>query len=82
MSPVPERIRHDTHEFVREAANRTGRSMPEILDQAVEELRRLSFLQDLAEDFTALKKNPRAWQDELEERAAWDGALRYDLDLD
>jgi len=82
MSTVTVRIHQHTHRSLREIASRTGRSMPEILDQAVEELRRQSFLQGLAEDFTALREDPQAWQEELEERAAWDGVLRDDLDED
>ena len=80
MSTVTVRIRQDTHRSLRELASRTGRSLPDVLEEAVETLRRQSFLQGLAADFAALRADPEAWQDELEERAAWDRTLRDDLE--
>lgn len=80
MSTVTVRIRKDTHRSLRQLATHTGRSLPEVLEEAVENLRRQSFLQGLAADFAALRDEPEAWQDELEERAAWNGTLRDDLE--
>ena len=48
--------------------------MTEILDQAVEQYRRRVFLEELNADFKALRKNRRAWKQELAERVAWDAA--------
>lgn len=80
MSTVTVRIRQDTHRSLRELARRTGCSLPDVLEEAVETLRRRSFLQGLAADFAALRADPEAWQDELEERAGWDRTLRDDLE--
>ncbi len=82
MSTVTVRVRKETRETLREIASHTGRSMPDILDQAVEELRRRSFLQGLAEDFAALRNDPAAWREELEEREVWDATLNDDLEQD
>ena len=82
MSTATVRIRQDTHRTLREIASRTGRSLPDILEEAVETLRRQSFLEGLAADFAALRKDSEAWHDELEERAAWDGTLGDDLERD
>lgn len=82
MSTVTVRIRQDTHRTLRDIAVRTGRSLPDILEEAVESLRRQSFLQGLAADFSALREDSEAWQEELEERAAWDGVLGDDLEQD
>lgn len=79
MSTVTVRIPEDTHRSLREIATRTGQSMPQVLRQAVEELRRRSFLQGLAADFAALRDDREGWQDELAERAAWDATLGDDL---
>ena len=81
MPTVTVRIRQDTHRSLRELATRTGRSLPDVLEEAVETLRRQSFLQGLAADFAALRADPEAWQDELDERGAWDRTLRDDLRL-
>ncbi len=80
MSTVTVRVRKETRDALRELSSHTGRSMPEILDQAVEEFRRQSFLQGLAADFAALKSDPAAWRDELEAREAWDATLGDDLE--
>ena len=80
MSTVTVRIKKDTHRSLRELATHSGRTLPEVLEEAVETLRRQSFLEGLAGDFEALRNDPEAWQDELEERAAWDGTLRDDLE--
>ncbi|HSL81629.1 MAG TPA: toxin-antitoxin system protein [Thermoanaerobaculia bacterium] len=82
MSTATVRIRQDTHRTLREIASRTGRSLPDILEEAVETLRRQSFLEGLAADFAALREDPESWQEELEERAAWDGTLGDDLERD
>lgn len=55
-------------------------SLPDVLEEAVKTLGRQSFLQGLAADFAALRADPKAWQDELDERAAWEGTLRDDLE--
>jgi hypothetical protein len=82
MSTVTVRVRNETREALRELSSHTGRSMPELLDQAVEELRRRSVLNGLAEDFAVLRNDPAAWREELEERGVWDGTLSDDLDGD
>lgn len=82
MSTVTVRIKQDTHSSLRELAVLTGRSLPDVLEEAVEILRRQSFLDGLAADFAALRADPEAWREEIEERAAWDHSLGDDLDRD
>jgi predicted transcriptional regulator len=79
MSTVTVRIPEETHRSLREIAASTGETMPQILRQAVEELRRHRFLQGLAADFAALREDREAWQEEIDERAEWDAALADDL---
>ncbi|MEP7355118.1 MAG: toxin-antitoxin system protein [Acidobacteriota bacterium] len=50
--------------------------MQSILAKAVERYRRARFLQDANADFAELRKRPKDWKDELEEREAWDSTLR------
>jgi hypothetical protein len=49
--------------------------MQTLIEQAVEQYRRRLFLEGLNEDFKALREDPQAWQEELEERALWDNTL-------
>lgn len=79
MSTVTVRIHRETRDSLREIASRAGRTMPEILDQAVEQLRRHQFLEGLSEDFAALREDSDSWQQELDERAAWDATVGDDL---
>lgn len=41
----------------------------------VRDVKRQDFLEGLAADFTALRNDPDAWQEEQAERAAWDCTL-------
>jgi hypothetical protein len=54
--------------------------MQAILDKAIEEYRRRTFLEGLAGDFAALRADPKAWAEEQAERRLWDNALMDDLD--
>jgi len=74
------RISEETREILRELAHQEGESMQEILDKAVENYRRQKFLDDANTAFAALKKNPKAWKEELEEREIWDQTLNDGLD--
>jgi len=53
--------------------------MIEVLSEAVEAYRRQTFLEGLNADFAGLRSDPRAWNEELAERQAWDTTLRDGL---
>jgi hypothetical protein len=53
--------------------------MPEVLDEAVEVLRRTRILEDASHAFAALRDDPKAWRAELAEREMWEGTLGDDL---
>jgi hypothetical protein len=46
--------------------------MQSLLDEAVEQLRRFKFLKQANEAFAALKADPDAWKQEIEERRLWE----------
>lgn len=69
------RIRSDTHAKLRDIARSTGKSMPEVLDDAVEVLRRSRLLEDASRAFAALQSDPKAWRAELAERKLWEATL-------
>jgi hypothetical protein len=54
--------------------------MQKILEQAIEEYRRRRFLDDVNRAYEALRNDPTAWAEELEERAAWDATISDGLD--
>jgi len=74
------RIKPETHAKLRDIAQSTGQSMPEVLDEAVETLRRMRLLDETNRAFAALRNDPKAWQAELAEREAWEATLGDDLE--
>ncbi len=75
MASLTVRISRKTHQSLKELSGLTGEPMPAVLDKAIEAYRRRQFLEGLAADFARLRKNPKAWQQELDERAEWDATL-------
>ena len=69
------RIDSSTHKTLQRLSAQTGQKMQEILGEAVELYRRQLFLEKANAAFAALKANQQAWEEEKEERAAWDVAL-------
>ena len=69
------RVNDTTHRILRELSERDGEPMPEILAKAVEDYRRRRFLEGANVAFAALRENPDAWEEELEEREIWDSTL-------
>ena len=80
MPTVTVRIGHDTRETLRRLAREEGQSIHATLDKAVEAYRREKFLRDANSDFAALKKDRRAWREELQERRLWENTLGDGLD--
>lgn len=80
MASATVRINADTHAKLRELSLRAGRSMPDVLDAAVEAYRRQAFLEEANRAFAALKADPDAWAEELAERAAFDATLSDGLE--
>ena len=75
MASETVRIKPETHAKLRHLADESGKSMPEMLDQAVESLRRQRLLDSANEAYARLKQDPKQWQAELEERALWEATL-------
>lgn len=76
------RISEHAHELLKELATESGEPMQAILDKALEEYRRRKFLEGASAEFAALRSDPKAWQEELEEREAWDSTLMDGLESD
>lgn len=46
-----------------------------LLDEAIESLRRQRFLEQVNSAYAALRADPEAWEETLDERRAWDATL-------
>lgn len=80
MATLTVRIGKEAHEVLRELASQTGESMPTVLAKALEEYRRKRFWEEANAAWAALRADPQAWQEELEERALWDATLMDGLE--
>ena len=80
MGTLTVRVNPLCHSKLRELAVQTNQPMVIVLEKAVEEYRRKQFLERVNADFWRLKKNKKAWKEELQERALWDAALSDGLE--
>ena len=74
------RISRKTHEVLKELASQQTESMQAVLDAALEKYRHDIILSQLNEDYAALRKDKKAWKEELKERALWENTLRDGLE--
>ena len=75
MPSLTVRISKGTRDILRELAAKSGESMQTIIDRAIEEYRRQSFIQKANKAYLALRENPEAWEAELKERREWEATL-------
>ncbi|MBI4317092.1 MAG: ribbon-helix-helix protein, CopG family [Chloroflexi bacterium] len=80
MPSTTVRISDTARETLRELAARTGRSMQDVLETAIDAYRRQQFFDEVDAAFRALKESPEEWQAEIEEREAVDGSLADGLE--
>jgi predicted transcriptional regulator len=82
MSSLTVRINEKSHKALRELAAETGQSMQSVLAKAIEEYRRKRFWEEVNAGYAALRSDPKAWKEELEERALFEGTLMDGLEDD
>ena len=75
MPSATVRISKGTRETLRDLAAKSGESMHTIIDRAIEEYRRQSFIEQANKAYLAVRENPEAWESELKERREWDATL-------
>jgi hypothetical protein len=56
--------------------------MKEVLDRTSDKNRRAHMLDALNRSYSALKRDPKAWQDELAERRLWERTLMDGLETE
>jgi len=76
------RIGPKGHRILKKLSSKSGETMPAILDRALEEFRRARFFEDVDAAYAVLQADPQACQEELDERALWEGAGPDDLEDD
>lgn len=69
-----------SYKTLQDMAARSGESIQEILDKAIEQYRRQKFLEEANQAYAVLRNNPEAWASEIEEREAWDATLADGLE--
>jgi len=69
------RISKESSNILRAIANQEKKSLQTILDAAIEDYRRHRFLREANKAYSAIRKNPKTWKAELEERKQWDTTL-------
>lgn len=72
MATLTVRIDTATHKVLQDLARQEGQTMPSILAKAIEQYRRERFLEQVNTAYGILRQDPEQWNEELEERAAWD----------
>ena len=82
MASATIRVRPETRAKLQSLAEETGASIPDLLEAAIDALRRRQFLTGLASDFEALRSDPKAWAQELQERAEWDAITQVEHGAD
>jgi predicted transcriptional regulator len=75
MGSATVRISDKARETLRTLAERSREPMQYILDQAIEEYRRNSFLREANQAYATLRSDEAAWNEEQAERRAWDATL-------
>ena len=75
MNTATVRIKAETHRTLRALAEKQQRAMVDLLDQAVANLHRQYVLEETNRAYAALRSDGESWQEEQEERAAWDATI-------
>lgn len=80
MATTMMRVRGDIHALLQQLAEEEGVSMQELLCRALEDYRRNLLFDRADAAYAALRADPDAWNQELEERAVWDVTLMDGID--
>ena len=74
------RINPESHRKLKTLAEELGESMPAVLEQAIESLRRARFMEQASQAYGELRADKKAWAAEQAERKAWDKTLKDGLE--
>lgn len=74
------RITEETRAVLRQLAREYHQPMQEILARAVEAYRRQCILEQTNAAYATIRRDPNAWAEELDERAAWEVTIADGLE--
>ena len=74
------KISEDARSILRELAEQMGEPMQRVLEKAIEQYRRQHLFDEADAAYLALRADPEAWQEELNERRAWEVTLADDIE--
>jgi hypothetical protein len=69
------RINQKSHNLLRKISSKEGKPMQAILEAAIEEYRRQSFLREANAAYAASRSDRKKWKEELAERKDWESTL-------
>ncbi len=72
MSTATVRVTSETRAVIQALARESNQSMQSLIARAVEQYRRQLVLQRANDAYAALRSQPEAWAEELEERRIWE----------
>jgi predicted transcriptional regulator len=74
------RVSDEAYSKLTQITKNTGLSNQDVIDKALENLERETFLKQANEAYAAMKKDPKQWQEHLEEIAVWEATLSDGLE--
>jgi len=74
------RIGEETRNILHEISQQEKISIQAVLEKAIEKYRRQYVLAQTNRAYTKLRKNPKAWEEEMNERTSWENTLSDDLE--
>jgi hypothetical protein len=81
MATTTVRVSEKAHRKLRQLAEADGAPMQATLEKALDEYERQRFFDAADAAWAALRADPVAWAEELEERRLWDATLADGLDM-
>lgn len=80
MGTVMVRVSEATRDRLKEMASADGESIQAVVDEAVDSYRKARYVEATNAAYAALKADPEARQEELEERRLWETTLMDGID--
>jgi hypothetical protein len=75
MASTTVRIQESTHATLRELGAASGRSLQDVLAEAVDLYRRTQLLDETNAAYARLRASSPGWEEELAERRVWEATL-------
>lgn len=82
MSAPTISISEASHQMLRDLAERTGLTMMDVLDKALDAYRRTVFFEQMNAGYAELRADPAAWAEHQAELRQWDTTLTDGLESD